>query len=635
MIALATGLWVIQAGSGGEMNQSSIAPIRRLLPVGLLLLSGCFVAGRSDVDQELTDLRLQAEQASFASMPTPSFPALPASDKTTVNASAALTAAGSLPANGVKQVGYFAPVKEDKPVTPPDRIPVPPGLPGADAPKIPEVKGTLTVPANQKKIDEFYPPTTPLPPEPLLAPGPEGHPMTLADLQRIGATYSPAIKNALAAVEAAKGVAFQAGMYPNPIFSFENDTIQTGPAGYPGFQIEQSIKTGGKLKLQQAAALMDVLNAKAALRRAQTDLFASIRGYYFAVLVARENVRISGALFRFAEEIYRYQVEILKAGLAQPTAFYEPLQLRPLVLAARLSLIQARLQALASWRQLAASLGLPDMPPSELAGRIDMPLPVFDFEQIKAVAFRNHTDVITAENNVRKAKYNLELARLVPLPDVYARLLVQKDYTTPPNQIAASVQVGVPIPVWDQNKGGIRQAEAQLAQALVGPDQARNALAVLLADAINRYELGRAQIEIAQQQIADQLRAYKAMRIRRNADPTNVVFNDLVTAQQTLAGYITGYVAALGGQWQAVVDVANVLQTDDLYGGAPVHEPLRIPDLNDLNITHQKHGYPPLGPECAEATIIGVRWTVSHPTTSVIVPGLTHDTPPAPPEPCK
>ena len=69
-------------------------------------------------------------------------------------------------------------------------------------------------------------------------------------------------------------------------------TVETGPAGYPGFFVDQVIKTGGKLTLQQAAATMDVLTAKLALRRARADLRNQMRGFYFAVLVARENARV-------------------------------------------------------------------------------------------------------------------------------------------------------------------------------------------------------------------------------------------------------------------------------------------------------------------------------------------------------
>jgi cobalt-zinc-cadmium efflux system outer membrane protein len=545
---------------------------RPLLLLGLVLLHGCSLPGRGQLDHELQDLDGQITQPS----PPRTVDAL-ATRFAEPRAPAPLPPPPSAPE--VRTVAFRQPAKDEpvpEKVTPPERIQVPPELPGYDAPPIPKM---LPEKGREKRLADFYPPTPPLPPEPPIAPGPEGRPMTLADLQRLGEMYSPAIKNAKAALEAARGAALQAGMYPNPIFAFENDTLQTGPAGYPGFFIDQVIKTGGKLKLAQAAALMDVLNAKAALRRAQTDLQYSIRGYYFAVLVARENVRVNDALFRFSEAIYQYHVKTVSGSFA---GAYEPLQLRPLVLAARLAVIQGRNQYQASWRQLAASMGLPCMPPSELAGRVDMPVPLFDYCQVKDHVIKNHTDVIIAENSIRKAKYNLDQARLVPLPDVDARVLVQKDYTTPPNQVSASVQFSVPVPIWDQNKGGIRQAEALLAQALVGPDQARNTLITTLADAFNRYETGRQTVEVAAQQMADQLRAYRALRERRRFDPTAVGFVDLVTAQQTLAGYIAGYITALGAQWQAVVDVANVLQTDDLFQFAHSQEMLLVPDLGDL-----------------------------------------------------
>ncbi len=82
---------------------------------------------------------------------------------------------------------------------------------------------------------------------------------------------------AAAAVESAQGNAIQVGLPPNPSFGFEADTIGSGgTAGQQGAKYEQLIKTAGKLKLAQNAALMDVVNAQVALRRAQ-DAEASSR----------------------------------------------------------------------------------------------------------------------------------------------------------------------------------------------------------------------------------------------------------------------------------------------------------------------------------------------------------------------
>jgi cobalt-zinc-cadmium efflux system outer membrane protein len=474
-----------------------------------------------------------------------------------------------------------APLDDGKPFKPPERLKIPPGLPGADAPRI-------VLPADPDgraaAIRKEFPPIEPLPAAPPLAPGPEGRPMTLADLQRLGEEHSPSIKTALAAMNAAQAAAHQAGAYPNPTFAFEHDTAQTGPAGYPGFYLDQVIKTGGKLTVAQASAAMDYLTAKLALRKARSDLHTQIRGYYFAVLVARETVRVNEALFTFTEDIYRYQVAQFKLT----AALYELLQLRPTVLQARLAVLQARNQEQASWHQLAAALGLPDMPPTQLEGRVDRAVPSFDLESIKA-RLAGHTDVLTALVSIQKAKYGLQLAKLIPLPDVDVRVLVQKDYSTPPNQVVNSFQVSIPIPVWDQNRGGIRQAEWLLAQASVAPAQAQNALTINLADAYGRYLTARQTAEVTQAQIRDQVRAYTGLRARRNQDPTAVGFGDQIVAQQALAGYIAAYVAALGQQWQATTDVANFLQVEDIFvASGTFAEVMPVLDITSL--------MPPPGP---------------------------------------
>jgi len=544
---------------------------RHLLGSILLgLLAGCNLMS-SSIDREIRELsaRVESPPPAVADVLPAAPPPLPSA--TGEKALLSLPA----PAAPVADTRIGRVSFQEKKAPPPRRLVIPADLLGSDAPplKWPEPD---TPEGRERFLKEIYPELPPLPPLPPAAPGPEGHPLCLADLQRLAALYSPAIKNAEAAVVAAEGAAKQAGLYPNPSFFFEHDTVQTGPAGYPGFGVDQVIKTGNKLKLQQAVATMDVLNAKVALRKAHADLRYQVRQAYFGVLVALETVRVGDALYRFADDIYRYQIGLLRGGFA---AAYEPMQLRPLVLQAKANVLQARNQYQASWKQLVAAMGLPCMPPSELEGRVDLPVPVFDYHLVEACALKNHTDVLTASNSIQKAHYALALAKIIPWPDVDVRFFVQKDYTTPPNQVAHSVNITVPVPLWDRNQGNIHQAEGLLAQALVGPDQARNSLITTLADAYSRYSTARQLVDIAQQQIRDQVRAYRGAFERRDRVPAEVGFGDLVTAQQTLATYITGYITALGQQWTAVVDVANLLQTEDLFQTACHQEMAPIPEL--------------------------------------------------------
>jgi cobalt-zinc-cadmium efflux system outer membrane protein len=461
---------------------------------------------------------------------------------------------------------------------PPSRVVVPPNLPGAKAPLLRYPKD----PEEQKRmLQETYPPLPPVPQMRPPAPGPEGRPMNLTDLQRLAAVYSPAIKSAEAAVEAAKGAVKQAGAYPNPTAFFEQDTVGTGSMGYEGFGSHLTVVTAGKLKLQQAAAMMDLLNAQVALKRAYIDVAYQVRTNYFALLVAREGVRINQALYEFSLDIFQFQVEQVQGLRSAP---YEPMQLRPLILQARFNLIQSQNQYLASWRQLAAALGLRDMPLTEVEGRVDMPIPIFEYNAVLAFVLANHTDVRTANNTIQQAKFNLQLARVTPVPNVDLNLLGQKDGTAPPNAIAHSLQASIPIPIFNQNLGGIKQATGQLIQSQADLERTRNNLTQSLADAFQRYLTNRENVAITQQQVQDQVRVYRHVRERYFGAGAagGLDFTDMFVVQQSLVTYITNYVAALGMQWLAVCDVANLLQTDDLFQVGPKKEMVPVPDLPQL-----------------------------------------------------
>src|SRR5262249_32260339 len=124
---------------------------------------------------------------------------------------------------------------------------IPAGLPGADANRIEQLKN-LKGAERDRAIDAIFPALPDLGPDVEAAPGPDGRPLMLADLQRLALSNSPLIRQAAADVKAAQGAALQAGLPPNPNFGFEGDTMGTaGGPGYIGGFVEQLIKTAGKL----------------------------------------------------------------------------------------------------------------------------------------------------------------------------------------------------------------------------------------------------------------------------------------------------------------------------------------------------------------------------------------------------
>jgi cobalt-zinc-cadmium efflux system outer membrane protein len=459
-----------------------------------------------------------------------------------------------------------------------ERLEVPPEIPGGSAPPVVVPRREEGREAQREGvINELFGNLPPLPADPVPTQGP---PVDLAELQRRAMDLHPTIRQAVNAVDSARGAAIQAGLPPNPSFGFEADTIGSGgTAGQQGAKYEQLIKTAGKLRLAQQSALMDVVNAQVALRRAQIDLATNVRGAYFGVLVAEENLRLNHALSRFAESIYRVHVDQLQSGQAAP---FEPLALRALAEQARLALAQAHNRYQAAWRQLAAAVGDPNLAPTPLAGSAFMADPGFEYDALRTRILARHTDLLTSANNVVKARYNLRLQEVTPVPDVSLKLVLQKDYTTPPFATTANVEVGVPIPVWDRNQGAIQQARADLARAIDDIPRTRLDLLTRLADAMERYQSNRVQVERYLKQILpDQVRAYRGL-VQQPLPP----FADIVNAQQQLNSFLAAYLTALQGQWQAVVDLAGLAQLDDLYlpvdaadCGAvrPLPEPLPAP----------------------------------------------------------
>jgi cobalt-zinc-cadmium efflux system outer membrane protein len=463
-----------------------------------------------------------------------------------------------------------------------ERLRIPDDLPGAD---VPPLRLPPITPATQKEreaaIKKLFPPLPPLGPPLEARLGPDGQPLSLGALQHMAQEGNPALRQAAHDIEAARGAAVQAGLYPNPILGYEADTInQDATAGQQGGFIQQTIKTAGKLKLAQAAASIDVLNAQLALRRTQIEVASQVRSNYFAVLVAQETFKAAYALTTFTDEAYGIWTDQVFAQQAAP---YEPLQLRVLSFQARGYLVQARNRYDAAWKQLAASLGNPSMPPTQLAGRVDSPAPVFRYQDVLDRINSRHTDVLSAANSVLKERYVLRLAQVTPIPDVHLQLALQHDYTTTPNHFTQNVQIGLPVPIFDRNQGEIHRAEAALARAELEGSRVRNDLAARLAGAFERYENNRKLLEYYKNHmLPDQVMAFRGLYQQYELQTEKVNFTALLQGQQILGQTVTAYLTVLGDLWTSVVDVANVSQIDDLFAFGQTETPPALDTLEAL-----------------------------------------------------
>jgi outer membrane protein, heavy metal efflux system len=463
-----------------------------------------------------------------------------------------------------------AALKEPRDNKEPFRLPS--GLPGADAAPIqaPLLKD-LSPSERERRIREAYPKLPQLPDVPQSALPESGKPYTLAELESFALDKNPAIKRAAADADVAYGAMVQAGLYPNPQIGYQADQIQPGNlpknnAGQQGAFVHQLIKTAGKLSLATAAKGMGYANAQVDLQRARLDVINQVRSHFYAVLVARETMHVSGTLATLADELYDLQLRYVASGEA---AGHEPLQLYAQAVQARNVYILAAGRYAAAWKQLAASLGAPELPLRALDGTVDAPVPRYNAELARQRVLESHTDVLSAQNTILQAQYEVRLARVTPITDISINTAFQHDNADGNNQ--ANVQIGITLPVFDRNQGNIQSALAKLSRSQEDLTARQNDLSSRLADAMARYQSNQAIVQNYRERILPNLsRAHRAIIQRRDAEPDKVQFNDIVVSQNNLGQALNAYLIAIGDQWTAIVDVANLLQIDDLY--SPIGE---------------------------------------------------------------
>ena len=135
----------------------------------------------------------------------------------------------------------------------------------------------------------------------------------------------------------------------------------------------------------------------------------------------------------------------------------------------------------------------------------------------------------------------LRLAKMTPwVPDISVDASIQHDNTTALFGTAYNLHAGIPIPVFDRNRGNIMSADAALIRACQEYNRTRNELATSLADSFAGYQSQRVLLDYYRTQILqDQVQSYRAIYQRYQEDADTIDFNDVVTSQQTLASAVS------------------------------------------------------------------------------------------------
>lgn len=407
-------------------------------------------------------------------------------------------------------------------------------------------------------------------PATLPAPTPVAPPaLGLDELVQIGLAQHPRLAQAAFAIDAARGRALQAGLYPNPTVSATFDELgdRTGPGGVNTIPlVNQEIVTGGKLKLSRAAATREVDQATLNLMAQRYGLLGNIRQAYFEVVTLQRRVEILGELVKLAEKSAEQTQKLLDA---KQVARLDLVQLEVELERLRAEEDATRRELPAAYRRLAAVVGVSKLPIASVAGTLDAPLPPYELERVQAIVLEVHPELQSARVGIDKARLQLRRAEVEPIPNVTVGAGYVRQNQNRSNDW--TIGVSVPVPVWNRNQGNIAAARAQVGQAVQEVGLVENDLVERLATAFRDFNSARQRAERyrtailpkAQETYELSVRAYKGGQFE---------YLRVLEAQRAVTQARLESVRALGEAWRAA-GVISGLAIEDQWPFCPAPAP--------------------------------------------------------------
>jgi len=315
--------------------------------------------------------------------------------------------------------------------------------------------------------------------------------MTLAELEEIALTNNPTLVQAGMRVQAAQGKCLQVGLYPNPVVGYEGDEMGIeGSAGQQGVFVGQEIVTGGKLGLRSAVAAHEIVQAEHAWQAQRVRVLNDVRSACYEVLVAQRIVDLNRELVRIGQEGVKAAGDLVAA---KEVSRVDLLQARIEADSASLQLFNAQNRHQAAWRRLAALLGTPHMEATPLAGSLESDAPNLTWQEALERLLTESPELAEALAGVERARCAVARERAERIPNLGLRTGVR--YHDAAEDTVATIEVGLPLPIFNRNQGNIFKARSELVAAEQEVQRVELALQERLAAVFRRYANARHDAE--------------------------------------------------------------------------------------------------------------------------------------------
>ena len=407
------------------------------------------------------------------------------------------------------------------------------------------------VPQPQAHAEHLIPPVGPAEERPAL---------TLQDLEGMALANNPTLVQANAQFQGEQGAAYQAGLPFNPVIGYTSEQIGVkGTAGETqGGFVSQEFVTGGKLRLSRAKWAQRAQIAATISQAQQQRVLNDVRAQFYRTLAAQRVVEIHRRLVANGEDYLQTHREMLNLGQTTASAV---LQAEVELRRDQLKLKDAENDIQQAWRTLAALAGVPQLSSTTLEDHLTTTQEPLDYDSALGQLLSSSPELVAAWQKIRHDEIQLERERVQPIPNVLVDARVGRNFEA--GGTTAGVNVGLPIPFFDRNRGTIQQAQADLNRAHADARRLELELQTRLAAEYRTYLSAWQRVEEYQATMLPKAEEATEL-LRQSYKDRRATWVDVLTAQRLHMTLETEFVDSLKTYRETDIAIRGMLLTGGL-----------------------------------------------------------------------
>ncbi|MEO8535152.1 MAG: TolC family protein [Flavobacterium sp.] len=298
-------------------------------------------------------------------------------------------------------------------------------------------------------------------------------------------------------IDASKALTIQAGIWDNPTLTAElnaynperNQYFDIGKEGQKAFGIEQLIYLGGKkrneIKLAQTNEKLTELQFNDLLRTLKLQL----RKSFFTVYYNTKSLETTDRQLSHIEDLINsYSIQAQKGNVP----LRDVVRLQSLYLNfknERMEVVNSNIEEQANLKLL---LNTPENVVPNVSGddfnKYTKTIP-FDLKNFESDAIANRPDYLAKQKDIEANELNVKWQKSLSIPDITVGATY--DQRSGAFNKEANLTLGIPLPLWNKNKGNIKYAQTILEQSKIEKQNFDLQLQTEITSAWNKWDESR------------------------------------------------------------------------------------------------------------------------------------------------